>query len=118
MESTMHYPRMLLGATIAAASSLAGAATFTVTNLGDAGAGSLRDAIQQANATAGADTIVFQQNLAGTVTLTAGELTISDSTTIAGPGPARVTIDANGNGRAFHLVNPSSSDSTYAISGL
>ncbi len=35
------------------------AAIFTVTNTNDSGAGSLRDAITQANATAGADTINF-----------------------------------------------------------
>src|ERR1700745_3560399 len=34
-------------------------ATFTVLNTNDSGAGSLRDAIAQANANVGADTIVF-----------------------------------------------------------
>ena len=37
----------------------AGAATFTVTNTNDAGAGSLRQAMINANAMAGADFIVF-----------------------------------------------------------
>src|SRR5262245_50990246 len=41
-----------------AASSLAGA-TFTVTNTNDSGAGSLRQAILDANANVGADTIAF-----------------------------------------------------------
>ena len=39
----------LLAAAVAAASPLAGAATFTVTNLNDAGAGSLRDVLSDAN---------------------------------------------------------------------
>jgi Right handed beta helix region len=39
-------------------------ATFTVTNIGDSGAGSLRQAILSANASAGADTIAF--NISGT----------------------------------------------------
>lgn len=113
----MKIVHTLLGAAVAAASPLAGAATFTVTHLNDAGAGSLRDAIAQANAAAGADTIAFQAGVSGTLTLS-GELLISDSITIAGPGAARVTIDANGNGRAFHLVNPNSEDKVYSISGL
>jgi len=40
-------------------------ATFTVTTLADAGAGSLRDAIDLANVTAGGDTIVFAPAVAG-----------------------------------------------------
>ena len=47
-----------------AASSLA-AATFTVTNTSDSGAGSLRQAILDANANAGADTIQFNVSGAG-----------------------------------------------------
>ncbi|MDG4548947.1 MAG: hypothetical protein P9F19_05990 [Candidatus Contendobacter sp.] len=46
------------------------AATFTVTNLADAGGGSLRQAILDANGAAGADTITFQAGLTGTITLT------------------------------------------------
>src|SRR5262249_10952243 len=40
-------------------------ATFTVTNLSDAGAGSLRDAIDRANAALDADTIVFAPSVRG-----------------------------------------------------
>ena len=69
------------------------AATFTVTSLADSGAGSLRAAITAANAAAGADTIVFQPGLNGTITLSSGELLISDSLIIAGPGASRITID-------------------------
>src|SRR5262245_51083248 len=39
--------------------------TFRVTSLADAGAGSLRDAVAQANAQPGADTIDFQPGLTG-----------------------------------------------------
>ncbi|MBN9517994.1 hypothetical protein J0H58_05665, partial [bacterium] len=46
-------------------------ATFTVQNLNDAGAGSLRDAVDLANLTPGADTIVFAPAVqGGTVNLT------------------------------------------------
>jgi len=114
----MKLVHSLLAAAIAAASPVVGAATFTVTNLNDSGVGSLRDALAQANAMAGADTVQFQAGLAGTLTLTSGELAIADSTTVSGPGAHRVTIDANNAGRAFHLTNPGSEDRVYAISGL
>ncbi len=59
-------------------------ATFTVTNTNDSGAGSLRQAILDANALAGADTITF--NIAGTgvhtITLTSALPTISGQVTI------------------------------------
>src|SRR5262245_27836731 len=59
--------------------------TFTVTNLLDDGsAGSLRSAINQANAAPGPDTIAFARGLHGTVALdpTRGELDITGSLTI------------------------------------
>ena len=46
------------------------AATFTVTNTGDSGAGSLRQAILDANSIAGADTIAFDIPGAGVHTIT------------------------------------------------
>jgi predicted outer membrane repeat protein len=115
---TRKLARTGLAAAIAAASPFAGAATFTVTNLNDTGAGSLRDAIGQANAAAGADTITFAADLSGTIALTGGELQITDSTTIRGPGAGRVTIDAQGNGRVFHLVNANASDKAWSIGGF
>lgn len=45
------------------------AATFSITNLNDGGAGSLRQVITDANATAGADTIEFQSGAVGTINL-------------------------------------------------
>ncbi len=63
-------------------------ATFTVTNLNDSGAGSLRQAILDANdpvTNPGADTITFADSLTGqTVLLTSGELVITDDLTIDG----------------------------------
>jgi predicted outer membrane repeat protein len=73
------------------------AATFTVTNTLDAGAGSLRQAILNANASAGThDTIVF--SLAGcpcTITLASSLPTITDNLTITGPGSASLIISGN-----------------------
>ena len=53
-------------------------AVFTVDNLDDAGLGSLRQAVLDANAAAGADTVEFQAGLAGTIALITGEMTITD----------------------------------------
>ena len=60
---------ILAGSVILIASAL-NAATFTVTNTDDAGPGSLRQAILDANANAGADTIAFNVPGAGVHTIT------------------------------------------------
>src|SRR5262249_28748648 len=75
--------------------------TFTVTNLNDAGFGSLRNAIGGANNLAGADVIVFQPGLTGTLTLTSGPLQVTDSVTITGPGAGALTISGNNVSRIF-----------------
>ncbi len=49
----------LVSIVLGAVSGVSGAATFTVTNVNDSGAGSLRQAITDANAAGGADTIEF-----------------------------------------------------------
>jgi hypothetical protein len=80
---------------LVALSSASRAATFTVTNLNDSGAGSLRQAVSDANANAGADTISFQPGLIGTITLTTGEIVVYDELTIAGPGAEMIAISGN-----------------------
>ena len=73
-------------------------ATFTVSNLADAGAGSLRQAVLDANATPGADDIEFTgAGATGTIVLTSGEIDITDSLTVNGPGATALTIDGNAN---------------------
>jgi len=75
------------------------AATQTVTNCNDSGAGSLRDAI--ANAGSG-DTIDLSNLACSTITLTTGAIATGlDDLTITGPGAANLTIDAGGNDRAL-----------------
>ena len=60
-------------------------ATFTVTNLNDAGDGSLREAVSLANSNSGADEIVFSQGTyVGTIELTSGELEVTEELTITG----------------------------------
>ncbi|HEV7485554.1 MAG TPA: Calx-beta domain-containing protein [Thermoanaerobaculia bacterium] len=85
----------------------ASAATFTVINLNDSGAGSLRDAITQANGAAGADVINFQPGLTGTITLTTGQLKIADSVDIQGPGAATISVSGNNASRVFYLYTGS-----------
>ncbi len=87
---------------------IAVAPVFWVTNLSDGPVaaagdlpGSLRQAIFDANAAAGADTIRFAAGLSGTITLTAGELLITDSATVQGPGAMIVTVDADNKSRVF-----------------
>lgn len=69
--------------------------TFTVLNTNDAGCGSLRQAILDANACPGANTIDFDPAVTNTITLTTGELLINDDLTIVGPGPEWLAIDGN-----------------------
>lgn len=79
-------------------------ATFVVTNLNDSGAGSLRDAVDRANAAPGADTIVFRGDATeGEITLTGGEIGITDSVDINGPGAGRLIIDAQDLSRIFNI---------------
>ncbi|MDB5336539.1 MAG: hemagglutination domain protein [Planctomycetaceae bacterium] len=82
---------------------------YTVTTLNDIvnpgdGVISLREALDSANSNAGADTIQFGSGLNGTVSLTNGELIITDSVTLTGNGSAHTTIDAQNNSRAFDLL--------------
>jgi hypothetical protein len=82
--------------------------TYHVSNLNDDGAGSLRDAVRQANANGGADTIVFDAGASGTITLTGGQITITDDVTITGLGETNSTISGNNASRIFYVGNRAS----------
>ena len=70
--------------------------TFAVLNVLDSGPGSLREAIQAANSAPGADLIRFAPAARdGTITLTSGELSITDDLVLDGPGVNRLTISGN-----------------------
>ena len=75
----------------------------------------LRSAVEQANAIAGADTIMFDAALSGeTISLGATELAIAEALTIdARPLAANVTIDANELSRIFNFT-ASTGDLTLA----
>ncbi len=114
------------GAAVLLAPAGAGAATFTVINNADSGAGSLRGAIASANAADGDDEIHFNPGL-GTIRLTSGEIPITsdDDLSIVGPGRDQLTIsgDANsnnandaGDSRIFNVT--ATSDATVVVSGV
>ena len=76
--------------------------TFTVTNTNNAGAGSLREAILNANTIGGADTINF--NLSGcpcVIVLSSTLPLITNEVNIFGPGADQLTIDGNNSVRVF-----------------
>ncbi|MFN0121248.1 MAG: choice-of-anchor Q domain-containing protein, partial [Blastocatellia bacterium] len=93
----------------AAAAPLEAQATFTVTNANDSGVGSLRQAILDANAANGADTITFDANFfktSRTVNLLTALPDISGTLTINGPGVNRLHVrraDTAGNFRIFNI---------------
>ena len=81
----------------------AGATVYTVTNLNDGGAGSLRQAITDANANAGLDTITFAGNVTGTIELALSLPDITEGLTIAGPGSDVLAVSGGGLYHAFTL---------------
>jgi hypothetical protein len=90
-------------------------AYYAVTNTDDSGPGSLRQALLDANTVpAGADTIDLT-GVAGTITLTSGQLAITDAVTITGPGAGALTISGDSASRIFSI---DSSGSSVGISGL
>src|SRR5262249_42634520 len=74
--------------------------SFVVVNTNDSGPGSLRQAVMDANAVVGAtDSITFDPTVFSTpqtIALTSGEIGVTDSVTIVGPGAGLLTIDAGG----------------------
>jgi len=104
----------VLGAVLLA--SPAGAATFTVANTNNTGIGSLSQAIIDANAAAGADTIEFAPGVTGMINLINDLPDITDSLTIRGPGSEALTIAGNELYHAFTIATAGSGGVT--ISGL
>src|SRR6516162_3113198 len=81
------------------------AAVLTVTSLSDSGAGSLRQAISVASS---GDSINFAANVVGTITLTTGELSFSNSLNIVGPGSRILAVSGNNKFRVFDILGGSS----------
>ena len=86
-------------------------ATFTVTTTADGGAGSLRQAIIDANANAEADVINLP---AGTYTLSGGDLVIRKDLAIRGANANTTAVDGNAADRVFTIEN----NSTATLTGI
>jgi Ca2+-binding RTX toxin-like protein len=85
-------------------------ANLIVTNINDSGAGSLRDAVAQANANADADTITFAASLAGsTIGLTSGGLALTNDVTIDG--------DVDGDNKADITISGRTGAGIFRIGG-
>jgi hypothetical protein len=82
----------------------------------------LRDAIAYANSLTGAQTVTFASALTSggpaTITLTGGELDITGSLTITGPGANELTIDGGQNGDIFVVNDQVDALQNDAITGL
>jgi hypothetical protein len=93
----------------------------TVTNTNDSGPGSLRQAVLDANAALGPNDIVFDSTVFATprtITLTSGELLISDTVTVHGPGAGLLTINGNKQSRVFEVASGATTTiSDVTISG-
>jgi predicted outer membrane repeat protein len=87
------------------------AATLTVTNTNDSGAGSLRQAILDA---VDGDTI-DATSISGTITLTSQIIIGFKSITIQGPGSDQLTVSGNNAVGVFYIEG---AGKTYSISGL
>ncbi|MGG6294155.1 DUF4347 domain-containing protein [Leptolyngbya sp. AN02str] len=82
---------------------------FVVINTNDSGTGSLRQAILNANAIAGADTITFAgatftDATTDIITLTSGQLQINSTLYINGTGANRLIISGNNASRIFDVT--------------
>jgi hypothetical protein len=94
-------------------------ATFIVTSLADNGPGSLRDTVADANDRPGADLIVFRAALTGTIELLSGQVVITDTLTIKGPGAAKLALNTSTLSRIFSVSDgDDSQDSPLTVSGL
>ena len=110
--------RSALSAAQLAAAPAASAATSTVSSLADSGPGSLREAIAEANASAGEPRRVqFQAGLAGSI-VRGSEIRIGSSMHMQGPGAGVLAIDGNGATRLFRVQRLSGNPRDVTLSGL
>ncbi|MEM0924726.1 MAG: hypothetical protein AAGJ83_01690 [Planctomycetota bacterium] len=91
-----------------------------VTNNADDGDGSLRAAVELANATPGPDTIVFANDVRGTIELDPdnGALLVTDDLTIRGPGVNRLSVSGGDATRVFGVLPEALIDTPFQTPSL
>src|SRR5260370_2621476 len=89
------------------------AADFTVTNTLDSGPGSLREAISNANANGGPDSISCL-TVSWTIALASPLPELTEDTTIFGPGADRLTFSGSSSNRVLQIA----ANASVAISGI
>lgn len=77
------------------------AATFQVTNLADAGPGSLRQALSDANNAPGADAVEFL--VSGEILLSSVPLLVSGDVAVNGPGAELLSLNGQGRSRVMNI---------------
>lgn len=108
-QTALRRAPLAAGISLALATSFAQAATFNVTTNADAGAGSFRQAITDANGSAGPHTIDFSSVSGDTITLGSGLPQISETTELLG---SDVTLDGGGYACLYASAELSVSDIT------
>src|SRR5262245_25648039 len=93
----MRYRLVLVLGLRALAAGTAQAATFTVMNVNDAGPGSLRQAITDANAAGPGPHTIDLRGVSGEITLASKLPTVTGSVTLTGPGASRLALRSSGN---------------------
>lgn len=113
----IRLPYVLIAVSGAITMQAATAATFSVTNLGDSGAGSFRAQIAAANGAGGPDTITF--DVTGTINIDT-PIDITDDLVIDGPGISSLTLNSRvtANFDALFLDSGARSDLTLEIRDL
>jgi hypothetical protein len=92
--------------------------TFTVSNLNDSGAGSLREAISDADVDFGEQNIVsFASGLSGTINLASALPVITNNLAINGPGAGVLTVNGHGHGSVFTVARVQTSINNLTITG-
>src|SRR5262245_2110577 len=92
-------------------------ATITVLNANNAGAGSLRAAITQANLDPAPNTIDYAPSVQGTITLLTALPNLSTSINLSGPGASNLTVARAGSAGNFRIITVTAG-AVVSISGL